>query len=74
MHMYHTQGREKAVIIFVAVRSSQHGSLGFVADAQRTNVAVTRPQHVLLLVCNKHVLGADDLWANWVQQAQQLEL
>jgi superfamily I DNA and/or RNA helicase len=69
-----TQGREKPVIIFVAVRSSRPGALGFVSDAQRTNVAVTRPQHVLLLVCNKHVFGADELWGKWVNSAQQLDL
>lgn len=63
------QGREKAVIIFCAVRSNPRGELGFLKDQRRLNVAMTRAQHALVLIGNKHTLMADDLWAKWVQQA-----
>jgi superfamily I DNA and/or RNA helicase len=36
------QGREKEAIVISLVRSSQHGGVGFLSDARRLNVAVTR--------------------------------
>ncbi len=47
------QGREADVIVFSAVRCNEMGSLGFVADPRRVNVAITRPRrsaftHLLL--------------------------
>ncbi len=38
------QGREADVIVFSAVRCNEMGSLGFVADPRRVNVAITRPR------------------------------
>ena len=38
------QGREADVIVFSAVRCNELGSLGFVADPRRVNVAITRPR------------------------------
>lgn len=36
------QGGEEDVIIFSTVRSNKEGSVGFLANFQRTNVALTR--------------------------------
>ena len=36
------QGAEEDVIIFSAVRSNSSGKIGFLADLNRTNVALTR--------------------------------
>jgi len=36
------QGAEEDVIIFSAVRSNTAGKIGFLADINRTNVALTR--------------------------------
>eukprot|EP00775_Hariotina_reticulata_P009337 gene9337-9500_t len=66
------QGREADVIIFTAVRSNDHGKIGFVADPRRLNVAITRPRRGLVVVCNPHTLvrGSSD-WAGFVSCAEE---
>ena len=50
------QGREKDIIIISCVRSNNSsqlkGSLGFLVDKRRMNVAITRPRHFLFVVGN----------------------
>ena len=38
------QGREAEVVVFSTVRRNPHGSIGFVSDERRLNVAITRPR------------------------------
>ncbi|XP_043406690.1 RNA helicase Mov10l1 isoform X6 [Chelonia mydas] len=59
------QGQEYLVIIISTVRSSE-GSfdddryyLGFLSNAKRFNVAITRPKALLIMVGNPHVLVKD---------------
>jgi helicase MOV-10 len=63
------QGNERRVIIISTVRSDPEmmGSdarhhLGFVGNAQRFNVAVTRAQALLVVVGNPNVLALDENW------------
>ncbi|KAJ7056200.1 RNA helicase [Mycena amicta] len=63
------QGQERRVIIMSTVRSNTNyvesdirRTLGFVANPQRFNVAVTRAQALLIVVGNPDVLGLDPLW------------
>ena len=68
------QGREKDFIIFSAVRAHQHdrghGGIGFVADAHRLNVALTRAKQCLMLLGCVRTLGKEGVWKAVIDDAR----
>eukprot|EP00201_Polytomella_parva_P015800 CAMPEP_0175063766 /NCGR_PEP_ID=MMETSP0052_2-20121109/14946_1 /TAXON_ID=51329 ORGANISM="Polytomella parva, Strain SAG 63-3" /NCGR_SAMPLE_ID=MMETSP0052_2 /ASSEMBLY_ACC=CAM_ASM_000194 /LENGTH=244 /DNA_ID=CAMNT_0016330015 /DNA_START=75 /DNA_END=809 /DNA_ORIENTATION=- len=50
------QGREKEAVVISAVRSNPEGVVGFLADARRMNVAVTRARRHVALVGDSETL------------------
>ncbi|CDJ52087.1 hypothetical protein EBH_0002750 [Eimeria brunetti] len=64
------QGKEKDLIIFSAVRSNPRGEIGFLKDARRLNVMLTRARRGLLVVGDQLSLWADTVnwrpWISWV--------
>ncbi|KII91314.1 hypothetical protein PLICRDRAFT_104992 [Plicaturopsis crispa FD-325 SS-3] len=67
------QGQERRVIILSTVRSNtdfiRHDirhTLGFVANARRFNVAITRAQAMLIVIGNPNVLSLDPLWRSFM--------
>ncbi|XP_041460739.1 RNA helicase Mov10l1-like [Lytechinus variegatus] len=63
------QGQERLVIIISTVRSSAslmnfdiRHQLGFLSNPKRFNVAITRPQALLIVVGNPHLLVNDYHW------------
>ena len=70
------QGQERRVIIISTVRSSKEyiesdikHNLGFLVNPKRFNVAITRPQALLIVIGNPHVLAQDAHWAALLRYA-----
>lgn len=64
------QGEEKEVIYISLVRSNEKGTIGFVKDHRRLNVAMTRAQKKLVIVGDSSTLGIHDLYSNLLDYVQ----
>ncbi|KAL6652176.1 hypothetical protein ACP70R_011101 [Stipagrostis hirtigluma subsp. patula] len=65
------QGAEEDVIIISTVRSNGAGSVGFLANLQRTNVALTRAKHCLWIVGNGTTLSiSNSIWQKIIKDAE----
>ena len=53
------QGREKEAVVICTVRSNNKGEVGFLNDARRMNVALTRARRRLIVIGDSATLGAD---------------
>ncbi|KAI3875178.1 hypothetical protein MKX03_032982 [Papaver bracteatum] len=68
------QGAEEDVIIMSTVRSNGNGSVGFLSNHQRINVALTRARYCLWVVGNgQTLLNSDSVWRKLVQSAKERE-
>ena len=65
------QGREKEAIIISTVRSNENNEVGFLSDARRMNVAVTRARKHVTLICNCETVSKDSFLANLVQYFEE---
>jgi len=68
------QGRQKRCIVMSAVRSNGDGEVGFLADARRLNVALTRAQSALVVACDPLTVRSDAAWGAWCNWAVKNKL
>ncbi|CAL1352529.1 unnamed protein product [Linum trigynum] len=65
------QGGEEDIIIISTVRSNKSGVIGFLSNAQRTNVALTRARHCLwILGCGRTLMNSESVWQSLVYDAK----
>ncbi|CAN0886263.1 Probable helicase MAGATAMA 3 [Linum grandiflorum] len=65
------QGREKDIAVFSCVRASESKGIGFVSDARRMNVGITRAKSSVLVVGSAATLRRDEHWANLIESAEK---
>nr|XP_029117914.1 helicase SEN1 [Elaeis guineensis] len=66
------QGGEEDIIIISTVRSNKSGSVGFLSNSQRTNVALTRAKHCLWILGNGPTLtNSESIWGRLVHDAKK---
>ncbi|XP_056164570.1 uncharacterized protein LOC115681834 [Syzygium oleosum] len=65
------QGGEEGIVIISTVRSNSHGTIGFLSNTKRTNVALTRARYCLWIVGNgKTLTKSKSVWEALVDDAK----
>lgn len=58
-------------MIFSTVRSNEINNIGFLRNERRTNVALTRAQHGLIIVGNAKTLLSDNKWSRLIKHFKE---
>lgn len=65
------QGREKEIVILSLVRSNPQKDVGFLSDARRLNVAITRARAKLVVLGDSTTLSGNSLWQRFLEHIQR---
>lgn len=65
------QGREKEAILISLVRANPTGEIGFLAEARRLNVALTRARRKLIILGDSATVSADPLYARLLDYCER---
>jgi len=61
-------------MIFSAVRCNKEGNIGFLENEKRTNVALTRAKHGLIIVGNARTLSSDKKWQKLIDELRESQI
>ena len=67
------QGREKEAVLISLVRSNARGEIGFLAEARRMNVALTRAKRKLIVIGDSATIGADPFFSQLLDYVQSID-
>ncbi|MBX9785406.1 MAG: AAA family ATPase [Chitinophagaceae bacterium] len=65
------QGQEAETIILSLVRSNDEGSIGFLKDYRRMNVAITRAKEQLFVIGDSATIGADAFYLSFLSYVEK---
>ncbi len=65
------QGQERDIILISMVRDNERGSIGFLKDLRRMNVAITRAKCKLIVVGNTETLSKNEFYRELVAYFQE---
>jgi len=65
------QGAERDIIILSCVRSNSSGELGFLTNANRLNVALTRAKFCMCIIGSAASLSTQPMWASLIADAHK---
>jgi superfamily I DNA and/or RNA helicase len=65
------QGQEDEIIIISLVRNNEEGSIGFLRDHRRMNVAMTRAKSTLVIVGDSATLSGDKFYQEFLDYVEQ---
>ena len=66
------QGREKEAVIISLVRSNREGEVGFLADARRMNVALTRARRKLIVIGDSATITSHGFYQRMVKYFESI--
>lgn len=66
------QGQERDVVYISLTRSNSDGSIGFLSDTRRMNVAMTRARKKLVVIGDSATLSKSNFYAEFIHYAEQL--
>ncbi|NEU06827.1 AAA family ATPase [Flavihumibacter sp. R14] len=65
------QGQERDVVCISMTRSNSEGSIGFLADIRRMNVAMTRARKKLVVIGDSATLSRHSFYAGFIEYAEK---
>ena len=64
------QGQERDVIVISMVRDNDQGTIGFLRDLRRMNVAITRARMKLIILGNADTLSRHRFYAQFIEHVK----